>query len=240
MAAAKTTEAAAERATAAAAALAERHPEVVEQMAEHMVPSTGPVSVWPAGDAEASTDAAPTHGGQPVEWSDTPAAVAAEDGLADAAAEAAGAAVESGELEVMWESDPQVWGEGWAAGFLAGQDAGLAARPPRSVRIPVPMRHSLLTAGDAIEDRGGRVRLIHRVRKASEHPSPAWRMDPRYRGRLIVELSRVDPGQGTLEYDADPDEPAQVFVTVPEAETMRLTRDALGARAIAGGRRVIP
>lgn len=203
----------------------------VARVVEQMQPA---IPVPPIGDI-CGTDEQPAQGGPPVDWPDTPAAVAA---LADRAAEATADAVESGVLAVAWDSDPEVWQEGWATGYSAGHAEGLAARPPRSVRIPVPMRHSVLAPGDAIEDRAGRIRMVHNVVAAREHPDLRWRA-PQYRGRIIVELSRVDPRHGTLEYDADPDEPAQVLIPVAELDAMRQLRDALGAQAIAGRRSVI-
>lgn len=183
------------------------------------------------------TDEQPEQGGPPVDWPDTPAAVTAEDALADAAADATAAAVESGELAVVWETDPEVWQDGWAAGYLAGHSAGLAARPPRSVRVPVPIRTSLLAPGDLIEDRKGVGRLVTDVCRAEAHPDPRWRAQ-QYRGRVVVTVSRVDPRQGVVAFDADRDEPAQVLIPVSEVEAMRLTRDQLGARVME--RRVIP
>ena len=113
------------------------------------------------------------------------------------------------------EDDPE-YGQHLASAWEDGYDAGLAARPPADVWVPVPLRWRHVVQGDVFVGQGS---LWHVSRIGLE------------KGELTVDVySGADEWRGPV----DPDDVINVLVPVAERDAVELCREELGARLIAG------
>lgn len=116
-------------------------------------------------------------------------------------------------VDLVLDADP---GSMWHDGYTAGHAAGLAARPPATACVAVPIRWRHAHAGDTF--RAGNGDLWH---VASVTPRPAG-------------LVRVVARHGTREHgvDLDPDDTVAVLYEVAEADAITCAVHELGARLI--------
>lgn len=122
-------------------------------------------------------------------------------------------AIEHG-LADLWDADDP-HRAAYDQGFTDGRAAGLAARPPATCHVPVPLPWRHVRPGDVFRSPRGDLWHVAEAQTSGGHVAV-----------------RADRAGDTFRRTVDPDDVVHVLHQVDEVDAMTLLADQLGARLI--------